>query len=121
MLISGCSSPPPPEPVEWDKETQATNTALPSWQANDLIIPSPVVTGSWFKTLYSFTGDEGSYGIDVYYAVPHSHRIVVSASRTSDYFAAKTWLRQHGAKGVIEYQHKLAGFGFYQTDLFFYR
>ena len=28
LVLSGCSSPPPPVPVEWDKPGQSVNTAM---------------------------------------------------------------------------------------------
>ena len=31
LVLSGCSSPPPPVPVEWNKPGQSVNTGLPQW------------------------------------------------------------------------------------------
>lgn len=42
-LITGCSSPPPPVPVEWNKKPVSLNEKLPEWNPNSLIIKSPVI------------------------------------------------------------------------------
>ncbi|ENQ8930918.1 Cag pathogenicity island protein Cag12 [Salmonella enterica] len=101
IFLSGCSSPPPPTPIEWDK-TQSLNTGIPEWHENNLIIPSDTVSGRWMKILNNFKGDEGNYDISVYYAIAHSPVIVVHTSGGA-FFKTKEWLRKHGAKGVIQY------------------
>ena len=106
LLLVGCSSPPPPPEVNWNGEAQALNTTLPQWQENNVIVPAPVVAGNWSRVLYGFQGDRETYTPDVFYAVAHSSAVLVAASPKGDYFAAKSWLRQHGAKGVIRYQSK---------------
>lgn len=102
IFLSGCSSPPPPTPIEWDK-TQSLNASIPEWRENNLVIPSDIVSGRWMKILNNFKGEEGNYDISVYYAIAHSPVIVVHTSGSS-FFKAKAWLRKHGAKGVIQYQ-----------------
>lgn len=106
LLLVGCSSPPPPSEVNWNGEAQALNTTLPQWQENNVIVTAPVVAGNWSRVLYDFQGDRETYTPDVFYAVAHSSAVLVAASPKGDYFAAKSWLRQHGAKGVIRYQSK---------------
>ncbi|HFN3662554.1 TPA: cag pathogenicity island Cag12 family protein [Enterobacter hormaechei] len=101
IFLSGCSSPPPPTPIEWDK-TQSLNTGIPEWRENNLVIPSDTVSGRWMKILNNFKGDEGNYDISVYYAIAHSPVIVVHTSGGA-FFKAKEWLRKLGAKGVIQY------------------
>nr|WP_283797782.1 hypothetical protein [Klebsiella pneumoniae] len=31
-IVTGCSSPPPPVPVDWDKAAAPLNTSLPQWR-----------------------------------------------------------------------------------------
>lgn len=102
IFLSGCSSPPPPTPIEWDK-THSLNVSIPEWRENNLVIPSDTVSGRWIKILNNFKGDEGNYDISVYYAIAHSPVIVVHSSGSS-FFKTKAWLRKHGAKGVIQYK-----------------
>lgn len=42
-IVTGCSSPPPPVPVEWDKAAAPLNTSLPQWSDNNVMVPSPTV------------------------------------------------------------------------------
>lgn len=44
-IVTGCSSPPPPVPVKWDKTAAPLNTRLPQWSDNNVIVPSPTVNG----------------------------------------------------------------------------
>ncbi|HGW3516043.1 TPA: Cag pathogenicity island protein Cag12, partial [Klebsiella pneumoniae] len=37
-IVTGCSSPPPPVPVEWDKAADPLNTSLPQWSDNNVIV-----------------------------------------------------------------------------------
>lgn len=106
LLLAGCSSPPPPPAVNWEGAAQALNTRLPQWQENSVIVPASAASGSWSRVLYGFQGDRDTYSPDVFYAVAHSGAVLVAASPKGDYFAAKAWLRRHGAKGVIRYQVK---------------
>lgn len=46
-IITGCSSPPPPVPVAWDKAAEPLNTRLPQWRDNNVTVPSPTVNGKW--------------------------------------------------------------------------
>ncbi|EMC4380599.1 Cag pathogenicity island protein Cag12, partial [Cronobacter sakazakii] len=39
-LLCGCSSPPPPVPVEWEKPANPVNSTMPQWDDNSIIIPS---------------------------------------------------------------------------------
>ncbi|EHM4620424.1 Cag pathogenicity island protein Cag12 [Salmonella enterica] len=105
-LLAGCSSPPPPPPVDWKSAPEPENTTLPQWQPNNAFIKAPEISGRWSKVIYNFRGDSETWTPDVFYAVLHSQYIVVATSPKADFFAAKAWLRQHGAKGVIHYQAK---------------
>lgn len=40
-IVTGCSSPPPPVPVEWDKAADPLNTSLPQWSDNNVILSLP--------------------------------------------------------------------------------
>ncbi|MBR7599542.1 cag pathogenicity island Cag12 family protein [Klebsiella variicola] len=104
LLLSGCSSPPPPVTVEWDKPGQSVNTGLPQWRDNPITIPSPVVKDKWLLSIHARNFNETRWTAAVFYVVAHSARIVVTAPSGAEFFTAKDWLRQYGAKGVIEYQ-----------------
>lgn len=52
LVLSGCSSPPPPVPVEWDEPGQSVNTGLPKWRDNPIIIPSPIVIDKWLLSIH---------------------------------------------------------------------
>lgn len=104
LVLSGCSSPPPPVPVEWDKPGQSVNTGLLQWRDNLVIIPSTVVKDTWLLTIHSQNFNEIRWTTAVFYAVAHSARVVVSTPSGAEFFTAKNWLRRYGAKGVIEYQ-----------------
>ncbi|MDH8399163.1 cag pathogenicity island Cag12 family protein, partial [Klebsiella pneumoniae] len=57
----------------------------------------------------------------VFYAAAHSTRIVVSAQSGTDFFNARNWLRQNGAKGVIEYQPVFTCLTCRETTIYFSR
>ncbi|HIB1616934.1 TPA: cag pathogenicity island Cag12 family protein [Salmonella enterica subsp. enterica serovar Muenchen] len=103
-IVTGCSSPPPPVPVEWNKAPEPLNTTLPQWRDNNVIVPSPGVNGKWTSLVSAQNFYDTLWSPAVYYAVAHSTRIVVAAQSGADFFNAKNWLRHNGAKGVIEYQ-----------------
>lgn len=121
FLLLGCSSPPPPTPVEWDKSQQMLNGSMPVWSENSLIVPADSVSGHWLKVLTDFQGDAGSYDISVYYAIAHSPEIVVRSSDSGAFFRAKDWLRKNGAKGVIQYRFKDSCVTCASTDIYFSR
>ncbi|WP_337049925.1 cag pathogenicity island Cag12 family protein [Serratia fonticola] len=104
LILAGCSSPPEPAKVEWDQPVTATNSSLPAWQGNSVVTPSPFVSGHWSTIITDFQ-DEGTLRApDVWYAVAHSPHSAVAAPDAATFFAAKAWLRQHGAKGLITWQ-----------------
>ncbi|MBG6243192.1 MAG: hypothetical protein EKE20_15865, partial [Candidatus Symbiopectobacterium sp. Dall1.0] len=69
VLLTGCSSPPPPPPVNWSGSTIEINSTMPDWKENNVVIPSPVITGHWAKAIYDFDGEKGHYLPDDYFAV----------------------------------------------------
>ncbi|HGJ5864351.1 cag pathogenicity island Cag12 family protein, partial [Arsenophonus nasoniae] len=121
ILLAGCSSPPPPPPVNWSGTAIEINSGMPEWKENNVVIPSPIITGHWAKAIYDFDGEKGNYLPDDYFAVAHAKQIVVLTQTSADYFNAKRWLRTHGAKGVIDYQVKQGCIGCSETDIYFYR
>ena len=104
LVLSGCSSSPPPVPVEWDKPGQSVNTGLPQWRDNTVIVPSPVVNDKWLLSIHARNFNDTFWTPAVFYAITHSTRIIVATPSGTDYFNARNWLRQHGAKDVIAYQ-----------------
>ncbi|HFP9448439.1 TPA: cag pathogenicity island Cag12 family protein [Raoultella ornithinolytica] len=104
LVFSGCSSPPPPVTVEWDKPGQSVNTGLPQWRDNPVIILSPMVKDTWLLSIHTRNFNEKHWTPAVYYVAAHSARIVVATTSGAEFFTAKNWLRRYGAKGVIEYQ-----------------
>ncbi|WP_282677413.1 cag pathogenicity island Cag12 family protein [Serratia marcescens] len=119
-VVAGCSSPPPPTPVDWDKTPTAMNGTLPEWRENYVVNPAPHVDGKWSRVIRSFSTDT-PYGVDVYYAVVHSSFVMVTANNADDFFNAKSWLRTHGAKGVIRYQKSEFSWSGRNTDIYLSR
>ncbi|HBM0248685.1 cag pathogenicity island Cag12 family protein [Salmonella sp. NW805] len=103
-IVTGCSSPQSPVPVDWDKIAEPLNTRLPQWSDNNVIVPSPTVNGKWTSSISAQSFHDTVWSSSVFYTIAHSTRIVVTAQSGADFFNAKNWLRQNGAKGVIEYQ-----------------
>ncbi|WP_159190962.1 cag pathogenicity island Cag12 family protein, partial [Klebsiella pneumoniae] len=91
-------------PVAWDKAAEPLNTRLPQWRDNNVTVPSPTVNGKWTLSVSTHSFHDTTWTPAVFYAAAHSTRIVVSAQSGTDFFNARNWLRQNGAKGVIEYQ-----------------
>lgn len=120
-IITGCSSPPPPVPVAWDKAAEPLNTRLPQWRDNNVTIPSPTVNGKWTLSVSTHSFHDTTWTPAVFYAAAHSTRIVVSAQSGTDFFNARNWLRQNGAKGVIEYQPVFNCLTCRETTIYFSR
>ena len=121
LVISGCSSPPEPPAVKWDKPLSPTTSQLPLWQENRVVTPSPVISGIWTLAITDFQDVGQIWPPDIWYAVVHSTQITVSAPDATTFFSAKNWLRQHGATGLIAYRPKIHCLTCNTTDLFFYR
>lgn len=102
-LLAGCSSPPSPTPVDWDKTPTAMNGTLPEWKENYVVNPAPNVDGKWSRVIKAFSDDK-IYGVDVYYAVVHSSSIDIVTNDTDSFFKAKSWLRNFGARAVIRFK-----------------
>lgn len=120
LVISGCSSPPEPPAVKWDKPLSPTNSQLPLWQKNHVVTPSSVITGHWMRVITDF--HVGQIWLpDSWYTVVHSTQIAVAAKDGTTFFTAKNWLRQHGATGLITYRPKIPCLTCNTTDLYFYR
>ncbi|WP_369369462.1 cag pathogenicity island Cag12 family protein [Klebsiella pneumoniae] len=120
-IVTGCSSPPPPVPVAWDKAAEPLNTRLPQWRDNNVTVPSPTVNGKWTLSVSTHSFHDTTWTPAVFYAVAHSTRIVVTAQSGTDFFNAKNWLRQNGAKGVIEYQPVFNCLTCRETTIYFSR
>ena len=120
-IVTGCSSPPPPVPVEWDKAAEPLNTRLPQWRDNNVTVPSPTVNGKWTLSVSTHSFHDTTWTPAVFYAAAHSTRIVVSAQSGTDFFNARNWLRQNGAKGVIEYQPVFNCLTCRETTIYFSR
>ena len=120
-IITGCSSPPPPVPVAWDKAAEPLNTRLPQWRDNNVTVPSPTVNGKWTLSVSTHSFHDTTWTPAVFYAAAHATRIVVSAQSGTDFFNARNWLRQNGAKGVIEYQPVFNCLTCRETTIYFSR
>ncbi|HBN6694871.1 TPA: hypothetical protein LZQ48_004013 [Escherichia coli] len=107
FLLTGCSSPPEPTPVEWENPPQKMNTQSPHWKENNTVVPTKDVTEHWSRQISRFNPTT-PYVPDVFYTVTHSVKFVVFASNGTEYFKAKDWLIKHGANGTINYRHKAA-------------
>ncbi|WP_072051756.1 cag pathogenicity island Cag12 family protein [Raoultella terrigena] len=120
VLLSGCSSPPEPLPVEWNKTATVMNTDLNEWQPNNSIIPSPAVNGHWSKKIANFN-TSNIFTPAIWYAVAHSSKAVISSPDSQGYFSAKAWLRNGGYKGLIKYTSKINCFNCTTTDIYLSR
>lgn len=106
LLLTGCSSPPEPVPVEWDSPPAHMNTTSPQpIKEVSKVIPSGNVSERWSRHLIRFTPDT-PYIPAVYYTATHSTTFIVFASSGAEYFKAKDWLIHNGATGVINYKFK---------------
>ncbi|EDY1761431.1 conjugal transfer protein [Salmonella enterica] len=121
LFVASCSSPPEPPKVDWKGNAEVMNSQLPDWKATQGIIKSDKVTGRWSQVLRGFTPENRLYNDAVFYAVAHSDRIVIETSDSSDYFTAKTWLREHGATGVIEFKPLYSAWGVRTTNIYVQR
>ena len=119
-LLAGCSSPPEPIAVEWNKPAVSMNPDLAQWEPNGAVIPAPVVTGHWSQHIASFNPNN-IFTPAVWYAVAHSSLTVISAPDSESYFTAKTWLRAGGYKGLIQFRPKGSCLNCHTTEIFFYR
>ncbi|MCV1269251.1 cag pathogenicity island Cag12 family protein, partial [Escherichia coli] len=91
------------------------------WSDNNVIVPSPTVNGKWTSSISAQSFYDTIWTPAVFYAVAHSTRIVVTAQSGTDFFNAKNWLRQNGAKGVIEYQPVFNCLTCRETTIYFSR
>ncbi|EKT1335133.1 hypothetical protein QDW80_004295 [Salmonella enterica] len=106
LLLAGCSSPPEPVPVEWDKPPAQMNTTAPQHiKEASKVIPASKVTERWSRHLIRFTPDT-PYLPAVYYTVAHSTTFIVFTPSGAEYFKAKDWLIHNGATGIITYKFK---------------
>ncbi|EKT0033581.1 Cag pathogenicity island protein Cag12 [Salmonella enterica] len=120
-LITGCSSPPPPVPVEWDEPARPLNSRIPQWNDNNVIVPSPVISGQWSSSISAYNFEDSIWTPAVFYAIAHSSRIVVTSQTGGSFFDAKNWLRRNGARGIIEYQPVFKCLTCRETTIYFSR
>ncbi|EAW8461779.1 cag pathogenicity island Cag12 family protein [Salmonella enterica] len=107
IVLAACSSPPEPPQVDWKQEPQAMNASMIQWQPTFTVIRSGAVSGTWEKVITNFVPENRLYDDAVFYAVAHSDTIIVETNNNGvDYFTAKSWLRTHGAYGVIQFKNK---------------
>lgn len=104
FILSACSSPPEPQAVNWSAKAELLNNTLPEWNKSGSVNTSANVDGKWIKTIKGFDINK-PFGIGVYYAVAHSTRIIVKTNSSQRWFDTKTWLRSHGANGVIDFEY----------------
>ncbi|UMX84516.1 cag pathogenicity island Cag12 family protein [Klebsiella pneumoniae] len=120
-IVTGCSSPPPPVPVEWDKAAEPLNTSLPQWSDNNVIVPSPTVNGKWTSSISAQSFYDTIWTPTVFYAVAIQHELSSLHNPALISLMPKTWLRQNGAKGVIEYQPVFNCLTCRETTIYFSR
>lgn len=81
---------------------------------------SPVTEGHWSQVLTRFEPG-GIYPAAQWYAVAHASRAVVNAPDGQRFFAAKTWLREGGYKGVVEFRPRSGCLTCDTSEIVFYR
>ncbi|MFL7890264.1 hypothetical protein [Enterobacter pseudoroggenkampii] len=118
--MAGCSSPPEPAAVDWSQPEQPVTATLPVWEPNRLIVASRITEGHWSQVLARFE-PSGVYSATQWYAVAHASRAVVIAPDSQRYFAAKTWLRDGGYHGVVEYRPRTGCLTCNTSEIVFYR
>ncbi|QDY44477.1 cag pathogenicity island Cag12 family protein [Candidatus Pantoea soli] len=105
LFVSACGSAPEP-PTASEYKPEVLNNALPEWKPKDLYLPSTEAKGNWYLVTRNFTASGEVYSPAFWFGLLHSQKIIVASGKETDWFAAKNWLRSHGAKQVIEYQRK---------------
>jgi len=122
FIIVGCSSPPPPPKVEWDKKKEVMNSDIMSWRPNYQIIKSDKVTSTWGKEIVNFAPENSLYDDTTFYAIAHSDRIIVETNNENlNFFEVKSWLRSHGAYGLIEFKRNTDCLTCTQTNVYLIR
>lgn len=104
LMLSGCSSPPEPTPVEFDKTDEAITPSLPYPADFHGIIPSETNGKGWWYSK-TFLQREDFTTPEYYYALAHADRIIVFTDNAGSWFQFRDGLKRQGARGVIEWQY----------------
>lgn len=103
LMLSGCSSPPEPTPVEFDKADEVITPSLPYLADFHGIIPSETNSKGWVYSK-TFSQQEDFTTPEYYYALAHADRIVVFTDNAGNWFRFRDGLKRQGVRGVIEWQ-----------------
>lgn len=104
MMLSGCSSPPEPTPVEFDKANEVITPSLPYLADFHGIIPSET-NGKGWEYSKTFSERQDFRTPEYYYALAHADRIVVLTNNAGSWFQFRDALKHQGARGVIEWRY----------------
>lgn len=102
LMLSGCSSPPEPTPVEFDKTKEIIAPSLPYLHDFYGVIPSETDSKGW-EYSKTFSKREDFRTPEFYYALAHADRIVVFTSNAGLWFQIRDSLKEQGARGVVQW------------------
>lgn len=105
LMLSGCSSPPEPTPIEFDKAKEIITPSLPYLPDFYGVIPSKT-NGKGWEYSKVFTHKEDFRTPEYYYAMAHADRIVVFTNDAGLWFQIRDSLKLQGARGVIQWVYQ---------------
>ncbi|EOI3591744.1 cag pathogenicity island Cag12 family protein [Proteus mirabilis] len=104
FILVGCSSPPKAPSVDWDKKETMMNENIMIWNPSKEVLINNEANGQWEKVIYPFIAENRLYDDTTFYAIAYANRIIVKTKSGEDFIRAKQWLKQNGAKALIEFQ-----------------
>ena len=107
LALAGCSSPPEPTPVEFDKSNEVVTPSLPYVADFHGVIPSETNYVGWTYNK-TFSKREDFTTPEYYYALAHADRVTVYTSKAALWFQIRDGLKAQGARGVIEWVYQSA-------------
>lgn len=93
LMLAGCSSPPEPTPVEFEKANIAINGTM-EVSVSKKIIPSSLSIGGWSHS-FVYTKDLMPT-IDNYYAIAHADSAEIIINDEKEYVLIENWLIEKG-------------------------
>ncbi len=104
-ILAGCSSPPEPTPVQFEKANEVINPSLPYVPDFHGVIKSDVSGKGWVYEITSLSGVQARTPT-FYYALAHADRIVVTTHDAGLWFRIRDLLKMEGATAVVEWRNE---------------